>query len=394
MPRIPHAFAVVAVAAFLTGCPPDPDPWPEENLGRIELTIDDVEATVWPGVDAAEGRHVRLLNGFFDGDPSSYWFAGFASRRAADVFWFCAEGDNACPFDDNGMIDRTHALGNPVFAVAPGDAAYSPFWLVWVVRVPEDYEADDLKSVAGIEAAALQERVSVERAVFDHGADRGPDASLMHCLLVLEGTELQGNGADIVESPGVPALAIPADAGWNRGYEVTFFDFTENSGMFPPASDSESVPLMPTADIFVFFRDCAGGSETDLCTETGLAAAAVSERGVELDLTDDGDRADNNNIISGFPRTDAPHPLDRIYSPLWRAMQVLVKPEHDGDVYLFDDSGDQNLTDAKTPARIREYVELGWVNEPRTISEMDSGNAIPGNDGVTFFNCPSQRPAP
>ena len=378
---------------LLLGCPAASDPGPEESLGPIEQLVDDVAATVWPGVDAEGGRHVRLLNGFFNGDPSAYWFAGFASRRAADVFWFCPEDDAACPFTPDGVIDRSRTVGDPVFAVVPGDPAFSPFWLVWVVRVPPDYEADSLKSVAGIEAEADAGRVQVERALFDHGGDIGPDAAIMHCLVVLDGTELQGNGDDLVNRPGEPALDIPIQQGWHRRYQLSFFDFTGNSGVFPPAADSESVPLMPTADIFVFFRDCAGGSQTEVCAETGLSLAAVSERGVELDLTDDGDRADNNNIISGFPRTPAPDPLDRIYSPLWRVQQVVVNPEHDDDFVLFDDARDQNVSDVRTPARMRELVELGWVQPPREISEMDSGNAIPGNDGVTFFNCPSQGPA-
>lgn len=387
-------FGAAALAALLSGCPTEPDPWPETSLGPIEQVIDEVTATVWPGVEAETGRHVRLLNGFFNGDPTAYWFAGFASRRAADVFWFCPEGDEACPFTDNGTIDRDATIGDPVFAVKPGDAAYSPFWLVWKVTVPAGYQPDELKSVAGIEAAAVGGRVAVERALYDHGGDVGPDAAIMHCLLVLDGTELQGNGADLVGQPGVPALDIPVERGWNRKYSVSFFDFTGNSGLFPPAADSESIPLFPTADIFVFFRDCVDGSQTDLCMQTGVPHAAVSERGVELDLTNDGDRADNNNIISGFPRTPAPHPLERIYSPLWRAMKVLIDPAHDDDVVLFDTTGEQSDTEVRTLARMREMVDLGWVAEPHQISEMDSGNAIAGNDGVTFFNCPSQTPAP
>jgi len=383
-------LAALGAAVLLSACPPEPDPWPEETLGPIEQTIDEVEATVWPGVDATDGRHVRLLNGFFDGVPSAYWFAGFASRIAADVFWFCPEGDTACPFNEEGAIDRSRTIGNPVFAVNPGDANYSPFWLVWTVRVSADYEPNDLKSVAGIDAAAQAGLVDVERAVFDHGGDVGPDAVLMHCLLVLEGTELQGNGAGTVDDPAVAAREIPVQTGWNRRYKVNFFDFTANAGVFPPASDSESVPLMPTADIFVFFRDCAGGSTYEVCEESGLDLAAVSERGVELDLTGDGDRRDNNNIISGFPRTPATTPLDPIYSPLWRVQQVVINVEHDDDVFLFDSSGDEAVSDVRTPTRMRELIELGWVQPPRSISEMDSGNAIPGNDGVTFFNCPSQ----
>ena len=377
-------------ALLLLGCPPI-EPTVEEDLGRIEQTVDEVAQTVWPGNVLENGdRHVRLLNGFFAGDPSAYWFAGFASRIAADIFWFCREGDDACPLDSTGAIDRDRAVGNPVLSTIPGEMDYSPFWLIWRLVVPHDYEPNALKSVHGIEQAEAGGDLRVELVVFDHGGSVGPDAAIMHCLLALDGTELQGNGEPTVEDPGTSALDEPLQEGWHKQYQLTFFDFTETDGVFPPAEDSETRPLMPFADIFVFFRDCEGGSTYDVCNSTSAEAGAVSERGVELDLTADGDKADNNNIISGFPRTESESPDDRIYSPLWRVQRVLIDPAHDDDVVLIDSTVDQDESIAKAPSDVYELVELGWVGEPESLSEELAGNAIPGNDNTLFFNCPSQ----
>ncbi len=366
----------------------------EEARGPIEDRLDDLDETVWPGVVTEDGtRLVRLLNGFFQGEPSAYWFAGFASRNTPDVFWFCREGDAACPFDARGVTDPSRAVGHPVFASLPGDADYSPFWLAWVVFVDDDYEPDALKSVQGIADAEARGEVRVEQVFHDFGGATGPQEAIHHCLLVLTGTELEGNGDDLVGQPGVPSHSLAPQTGWFEGYAVEFFDFTDNEGLFPPDPASETRPKMPAADIFVFFRDCEGGSASRVCelAATSAEAGAVSERGVEEDLTGDGDKADNNNIISGFPGVENTDEQDAPYSPLWKVLKVLIPPEHDDEVRLFDTTGDQDDSDIKDLGTLREYLGEGLLEEPIALSETQAGNAIPGNDGEVFFNCPSQR---
>ncbi len=385
--------AVGAVALLLAGCAPSTPA--EEDLGPIEQTVDEVARTVWPGVEDDDGRHVRLLNGFFDGEPTAYWFAGFAPRRTADVFWFCRDDHPTCPFDAAGEFDRTSTVGDPVFATMPGEADHSPFWLVWVVRVPGDYEPNELKSTFGIEEAADEERVTVEAAIRDHGGDVGPAEVIVHCLMVLEGTVLQGNGGDLAGRPGEATAAVPPRGGWHKQYRVTVFDFIDSEGVFAPNPSSESVPLMPESNIFVFHRDCAGGSTSPACAALDRDEVSVSERGVEEDLTGDGDRSDTNNVIAGFP--GAPVGEDEwesAYSPLWRVKAARVPAEHDDDVSLIDTTADQDDTDARSVADVRALLEAGWIAEPEDLSEEDAGNPIPGNEGVVFFNCPSQVAAP
>ena len=385
----------VAAIALMVGCTTAPTDEPEADLGPIENIVSEIDATMWPGNVLSDGsRHVRRINGFWEGEPTAYWFAGFASRIPADVFWFCREGDPSCPLGVDGVIDRSRTVGRPVFARIPGDTGFSPFWRIWVVQVPDDYQPNEIKSVAGIDRASRAGRVQVTAGVFDHGGTIGQDMAIMHCLLVLTDTTLEHNGADLISQPGVPSMFIPSQLGWHKQHRVEFFDYTISEGVFAPDPSSESIALMRFGDIFVMFRDCDGGSQMKTCEKTSSALSAVSERGIETDLTNDDDRADSNNIISAVPHSDVANPIDRLYSPLWRVMRVRIRPEHDDKVVLIDSTGDQNDTILKTPDDVRGLAQAGFVDPPTTVSEAAAGNPIIGNDNVTMFNCPSQVAAP
>jgi hypothetical protein len=393
-------LAASALAPFMSACPGPESGSPEPDRGPIEASLDTVDRTVWPGVDTeAGGRLVRRVNGWFAGSPTAYWFVGFASRPTADVFWFCRQGVDACPVDETGTLQmgmyrsgEGGPVGRPVFSAIPGRGSFPQFWLAWVVTVPEDYEADSIKSVAGIEAAADAGELSVAPVIFDHGGSWGPDRMIMHCVLVLAGTELEHNGAEAFEQPGVPTREVPVELGWHEGYQIHFVDFTANEGVFHPAEESESTPMMPTADIFVFFRDCGAGSQSVVCDTATSPHAAVTEFAVEQDLTSDGDLADNGNVISGFPRTPNADPLDRAYSPLWIVTKLRIPPAADAEVRILDTTGSQTESDLRTPAAIRDYVAQGKLDPPTSISEDSADDRIPGNDGILMFDCPSQVP--
>ncbi len=393
-PTWTSAVAAAAIAWFGAGCEA-PDSRAEEDLGPIEQVVDEIARTVWPGVEDDQGRRrVRLLNGFFAGEPTAFWFGGLAPRHTADLFWFCREDDALCPFDEAATFNRGRAVGRPVFATMPGEVDHSPFWQVWVVRVPDDYEPDELKSVFGIQQAAVQERVVVEAAVTDHGGDVGPAEVIVHCLMVLEGTVLEGNGDDLVGRPGEPSQAVPPRTGWHRQYRVNVFDFIDTEGVFAPNPNSESVPVMPDANLFRFQRDCAGGSASPVCDASDTDEEVVSERDVEVDLNGDGDLRDSNDIIGGFPGAEpGADPWETAYSPLWRIKVVRVPAEHDADVALIDTTGDQALSDARSVADLRALFEAGLVSEPEDLQE-DPTSGIPGNDGDVFFSCHTQVAAP
>ncbi len=355
--------------------------------------MDPLARTLWPGVVRADGtRYIRRINGFFEDEPAAYWFIGFASRFTADVFWFCREGDTKCPVDEKGAVQWDRVVGNPVFARIPGEEGFSPFWFVWVVYVPDDYPPNGLKSARGIDQAAREGLVRVEPLHFDHGGDVGVDETVMHCLLVLDGTELEFNGEEVVYPKGRKGQFVPPHTGWHKQYRIAFYDFTQSEGVFSPDPLSESRPLARFSDIMVFFRDCDGGSQSEPCRYSTAETGAVSERGVEADITGDGDKGDSNNIIVAFPGKLPADPQDLPYSPLWRVRPVRIPAAHDGDVRLIDNSRDQNDTDIKHPKTLREYVAKGLLEPPGFMSEEVVGNPIPGNDGKVFFNCPVQIP--
>lgn len=358
--------------------------------------LDDLTKTVWPGViDGDGGRHIRLLNGFFDGEPTAYWFSGFAPRFTAQMFWFCYEGDASCPLGPDGEVNPGALVGNPVFSRIPGEQGYSPYWAVQVVRVPADYQPNDIKSQLGIDRAVADGRATVEPLRVDFAGTIGVADAIRHCLLVLVGTELERNGADVVGSPGVPTRPVPLGDGWHKQYELKLFDFSAVEGMFSPDPDSTADhTLMASAAIFVLFRDCDGGSTSPLCDAVSAGLASVSELGVEDDFTGDGDKSDTNNLLAAIPGQPPPNPDDRAYSPLWAVNVVRVRPEHDAQVHLIDTSRDQNVTDFPSVVAMRAAVVAGLVDPAAPMSEAQAGNSIPGNDGKVFFNCPSQVPVP
>ncbi len=391
MSRLPTCFAA-AVAAALSCVACVSDPTGEPDKGPIEETLDQLTATLWPGTVRDDGtRYVRRINAFFDDHPSAYWFFGFASRLTTDVFFACEPDDARCPLDERGAIAWDRVVGRPVFARVPGEPDFSPFWLVWRVVVPPDYEPNGLKSVDGIARAARQGRVSVEQVIFDHGGAVGPQPAVIHCALVLDGTELEYNG-EAVDPPGAPAVVVEPHFGWHRQHRITFYDFTPTDKVFAPDPHSLSRPLMPFSKIFVLFRDCGSGSDSPACANKTSFFGAVSERGVEKDLTGDGDKADANNVIIAFPGKDPPLPTDPPYSPLWQVNVVRIPIEHDPEVHLIDTSGNQNESDVRSVTRIREYVDQGLLEPPLVMSEEAINNQITGNEGQVFFNCPSQVP--
>ena len=373
----------------------------EPDLGPIEHALDEVSMTAWPGViDTTGQRSIPLLNGFVNDRPTAYWFAGSANRVGANVFWFCRAGDTACPLDSGGVVDRSAALGAPVYDTIPGELDYSPFWVIWVVEVPDDYQANELKSVAGIEAAAESGRVTVEPLVWDHGGAVGPGLALMHCVLSLADTTLQGNGDDVVDQPGVPSRTVPIEPGWYRQYQLHVYDFTASEGVFPPDPASESVEQMRPANLMILYRDCAGGAESPAC-EAGdgdlagdLTEGAVDERGLGVDLTGDGDRRDSNNLLSGFPGEDPESDRDPAYSALWKVHRALIPVDRDGELSLVDTTADQGASDLRGTAALREAVDAGQVLEPEPLSDADFGITYAGNGGTLFFDCPSQVAAP
>ncbi len=394
----PRRFAaatlfVLAVLA-LSGCPSETPPsLVQPGLGPVEASLTSQDRTVYPGLDLPDGtRYVRQINGYFNGEQTGYWFFGFAARRTADAFFVCRNGDDQCPLDPKGHITWDRLVGDPVFSHIPTESGYSPFWVMWTVRVPADYKPNDIKSMDGMLAAKAAGWITFDMQTFDHGGTIGKDLTITHCAQVLAGTTLDRAGETLVNKPTVKMRVIAPRKGWHKQHQVTFFDFNASEGVSSPDPISQSRPLMRTSDIFVAFRDCAGGSQSLICKKVNSLQGSVSERGTETDFTNDGDKRDTNNVLVAFPYTAPvdPKDADRAYSPLWRVTAWKIKPSYDDQVKLVDYTLDQDKSAVKSVAQVREHLAAGHLYPLEFVNEGMTGTAIPGNDGLTFFSCPSQ----
>ena len=368
----------------------------EPDLGPLDAVVDDKARAIWPGrVEPDGSRIVRRINGFVDGAQVGCWLFGLSSRLTADAFVFCREGDALCPFDALGHAQWQRMVGDPVFARMPGEAGYSPYWLVWVVRVPAGYAAGDLKSQEGIKNAAAASQVVLEQEVFDHGGAIGPGPAVMHCALVLAGTTLDGANGDIAGQPGVKLRNIDDRQGWHKQYRVHFYDFSASEGVGPADATSQSRPLMIVSDVLVLQRDCTGGSNSPLCATSGPVRGWVSELDADSDFTHDGDKSDTNHVFLSTPFHAPADPLDanRAYSPLWRVSTARVPASHDKAVALIDSTADQGQSAVKSIADLRALVAQGLLTEPEPLTEAQTGVVLPGNDGQVYLSCPVQVPA-
>jgi hypothetical protein len=374
------------------------------DRGPVEGTLEQADRVAWPGLDTAEGRVVPFVRNFANGRPTGYWFFGMDRRRTADVFWFCREGDDGCPLDEHRRLDWDRVIGQPLFSRIPGDSQYSHYWMVWVVWVPETFEPDSVTTIGTLFDEDALDRVRVEALVLDF-AERGPQETIMHLPMVLAGTELEDNGGPMPDGSG-DMIRVERHWGWRQGYRVHFFDFTPLEGVFPEAEDSESRPLMPTANIYVLWRSCEEDPRPAICDLPGHAfpdRRPVSERGLGQDVTGDGDTRDTNNVV-GALQCEEGEPTEPAYSPAWAVWAVDVL---DGTgLALIDTTGDERVSDVTSATRLRELVEAAVLSEPvpqgfdSTGSPLEEGDQAlfncphPVPEGFVPFPCPARSPGP
>ncbi len=385
----------ILVVALAVACGGGGDDNVDEDLGPIDDSLSFAERVNWPGTDQAAGRVIPFIRGFGEGNPTAYWFLGFASRRTADSFWFCREGEQ-CPLDGNQRLNWDTLVGNPLFTRLPGQPEFSPFWQMWKVTVPADYEADAIKTTARLDRLANEGVVTVEPFIVDFGNLFGEEAGfqevVLHCALVLTGTTLAENGETLPDGSG-PMMTIPNRFGWNEGYKVEFVDFTVSDGVFAEAPDSENRPLMRSANIYIQWRDCNATPRPAICDLPGYAYVdkrPVSERGLGQDITGDNDPNDTNNTLGSVPCKQPELAEEKSYSPLWAVNNV--QGTQSNQLAMIDTNADQAVSDIASAADIFAAMDNGLVLEPVPATEDSTGNPVPGNDGQVFFNCPNPVP--
>jgi len=388
-------FALASPWLALGGCTNDTAGAPDQDLGPIDDSLTPSERVNWPGIDRGAGREIPLVRGFGNGHEASYWFLGFAAKRSADSFWFCRDGDTACPLDEHRRLNWDHIVGHPLFMRIPGQNGFSPFWQMWIVHVPADYDADSVKTLETLQRLDQAGAVRVAPFVLDFGdvfgTYRGPQEVVLHCALVLTSTTMAEAGHQI---PGGtdPMLVLQNRFGWHNGYRVEFVDFSRSDGVFPAAVGSDARPLMPFANIYISWRRCNDDPRPEICDIPGYALRdqrPVSERGLGQDITGNGRASDTNNTIGATP-CQLQRANELPYSPLWRVSKLVVQPG--GNVGLIDTYHDSSRSDIRSADDIFELAAEGRISAPMPMREDEQGNPVPGNEGTVFFNCPSPVP--
>jgi len=167
--RVSSATGVVLALLSLAACTPPSSHGPDPDLGPIDATLTYADRVNWPGIELGDHREIPFIHGFSTGRPAGYWFLGFAPRRTADSFWFCREGDTECPLDSHHRLNWGHIVGHPIFMRIPGQPGFSPFWELWTVRVPADFEPDSVKTMETLHAMDLAGEVTVAPEITDFG---------------------------------------------------------------------------------------------------------------------------------------------------------------------------------------------------------------------------------
>ena len=188
---------VGAVALVAVGCGDDDD---DDGNGATPAATATTAAESTPTAETMEEK--KLVHGWYRDEEVVYYDFGMNSATSGATvipapIWAFITGMN----DDGtpAFVDGQHN----VVDVVPGDTGYSDLWEVMLVTVPEDYEADSIKSREEVEAS---------------GYDIMPAGIFVNCPIVPEGTTFE-NGEQLVQ-------------GWNKGEAVFYPDFGAN----PPAA--------------------------------------------------------------------------------------------------------------------------------------------------------------
>jgi hypothetical protein len=188
----------------------------------------------------------------------------------------------------------------------PGDAAYSDFWLINKVTVPDDYVANTISSY---------------QEIVDKGYTIEPTNSLVNCPVVPEGSsaDLRYNG-----------VQGTLDRGWYQNKVVYYFTFEEKALEVDPNG------LVPTSPIYVTFNINPDPDNPS----SGPASGFMTEAG----------SSQTHNVIATIPS-------ESDYSPLWK-------------VHVYDNADFDSVSNLSTVLNATILNEsAGYVNCPLVYRE-------------------------
>jgi len=218
----------------------------------------------YDGVD----RSVPYTQGFAAGEPVALWHFGAAGGSALPMY-ILVDGDGV-PIDHPPIIDAI-----------PGDPGYTPFCAVFIVKVGNAYNGEQLVSLT-----ALRDARNAPTLV----ANPEPAGTVRACPVVHPEVTLEQPGGG---EPRAPTVA------YYQGFEVPMFQFDD----VPLPEGALDVPTMP---IFQLRRE--GGEP-------------LSEPMRRVDMTGDGDTHDSNDVLLFAPSEAG-------FSPAMTTVSVVVGADY------------------------------------------------------------------
>lgn len=207
------------------------------------------------------------LRAYADGEAVRYWNLDGANARFIAPLYVLQ--------DDRGAV-----LQRPIIDAVPGDAGYSPWWRVHILRTTDAYNGEVISSRAGVDAAVQAGLLLPAQAT----------RRIVNCPLVVPSAFSQ--------SPGSPTLDITTV--WYRGYQAHWLEFDEE---FLVEVNQRTMPIYP---VYILQRINEGAPLYEFLTGVDIDGDAVLDN--------------SNNIFAsdlGGLR----------YSPLWEAHIVRVSAD-------------------------------------------------------------------
>lgn len=164
----------------------------DESMSGDDAMSDD-DSMMYP-----DGEEKSLVTGWYQDQQVRYYDFGMNSATNGSVVATAPIYVFIHGFDADGNPEFVEGQHN-VVNVKPGDPGYSDLWQVMLVTVPDDYEADSIKSAGDVMAM---------------GYEVTPTEMYVNCPIVDEGTTLEG-GESLTQ-------------GWYKGEEVFYPDFGVN----------------------------------------------------------------------------------------------------------------------------------------------------------------------
>lgn len=300
-----YGIAIVLIIVF-TACSKDDE---EKQVAKDPTTAEKVsvdrfsdEAAVlmkrsaneaMPAVNAPvnfDEAHFKTQSLGPDGQIVRYYNFDVQALAPAPIY-VLVQGEDNTPV--NGQLN--------IIDVIPGESGYSDFWLMYFVKVPDNYLANSITSY---------------QEIVDKGYNIEKQTAIVNCPVVPYGSTADEN---------VNGSANPLLQGWYKGKAVFYFTFEEKE------LHADNLGLVPVSPIYVTFNINPDEANPESGPPSGIK---FETNGVQ-----------SHNVIETIP-------VDDDYSPLWA-------------VYVYDNADFENVSNLETAKAANILMENAmYVNCP------------------------------